>query len=370
MKRRLFSVILMTSLLLSQVQATVIYVSAINNLGTGTSWASTTSLSSAVANAVSGDTIWAQIGSYGFTHLFISQDLYIFGGFAGWEVQLSDRVISVANMQNASNASVLQGDHNVNASIFEINMPGHCEIDGFILEEAGLPGVTQGAGINSCGYDVLELHIRHVIFRNNQGLSGGGAYLHRTIAHISQSIFYKNEVKDCGGGLFLSICNNTELVNVLFYKNAADNGTQSTHRGGAIYLETTQAIFNHITVDNNMLGSTLTGVHADTSQLEIYNSIINDKVELDINSIVNYEYCYLFGPSNLLGGSLANYAGNMFYGNASGEFVSPPIDYHLTPASICIDAGTPVGGTAIPTDIEGTPRPQGNGFDIGAYECY
>ncbi len=369
MKRRLFSVILMTSLLLSQVQATVIYVSPSGG-GTGTSWASPTTLSSAVLNATSGDTIWVQIGLYRFVHLFISQDLYIFGGFAGWEVQLSDRVISVANMQNYTNASVLQGDHNVNASIFEINMPGHCEIDGFILEEAGLPGVTQGAGINSCGYDVLELHIRHVIFRGNQGLSGGGAYLHETRASISQSVFYKNIVMDCGGGLFLSVCNNTELVNVLFYNNGTNGSPLYTNRGGAVYVETTQAIFNHITTDQNMVQPTLTGVHADTSQLEIYNSIINDKVELDINSIVNYEYCYLFGPSNLLGGSVANYAVNMFYGNASGEFVSPPIDYHLTPASICIDAGTPVGGTAIPTDIEGTPRPQGNGFDIGAYECY
>ncbi len=370
MKRRLFSVILMTSLLLSQVQATVIYVSPSNNSGTGTSWASPTTLSSAVLNATSGDTIWVQIGLYRFVHLFISQDLYIFGGFAGWEVQLSDRVISVANMHDSIDASVLQGDHNVNASIFEINMPGHCEIDGFILEGAGLPGVTQGAGINSYGYGSLELNIRHVIFRGNKGLSGGGAYLHRTRANISQSVFYDNEVMDCGGGLFLSICNNTELVNVLFYKNRTNGSYLSTNRGGAIYVETTQAIFNHITTDQNMVQPTLTGVHADTSQLEIYNSIINDKVELDINSIVNYEYCYLFGPSNLLGGSVANYAVNMFYGNASGEFVSPPIDYHLTPASICIDAGNPVNGTIVPIDIEGTPRPQGNAEDIGAYECY
>ena len=368
MKRRLFSVILMTSLLLSQVQAIVIYVSP-NGSGTGTSWASTTSLSSAVANAVSGDTIWAQIGSYGFTHLFISQDLYIFGGFAGWEVQLSDRVISVANMQNYTNASVLQGDHNVNASIFEISMPGHCEIDGFILEEAGLPGVTQGAGINSCGYDVLELHIRHVIFRDNQGLSGGGAYLHETRASISQSVFYKNIVMDCGGGLFLSVCNNTELVNVLFCNNGTNGSPLYTNRGGAVYMESTQATFNHITTSDNTQQFALTGIHADTSEIYIYNSIINDDEEMDLGSMVHYEDCYI-NPPLLLGSSVANYAGNMFYGNASGEFVSPPIDYRLTPASICIDAGMPVGGTAIPTDIEGTPRPQGNGFDIGAYECY
>ena len=41
-------------------------------------------------------------------------------------------------------------------------------------------------------------------------------------------------------------------------------------------------------------------------------------------------------------------------------------DYHLTSSSPCIDSGTSVG--APPTDIEGTSRPQGAGYDMGAYE--
>ena len=41
-------------------------------------------------------------------------------------------------------------------------------------------------------------------------------------------------------------------------------------------------------------------------------------------------------------------------------------DYHLAASSPCIDAGTPAGAPA--TDLEGALRPQGAGYDLGAYE--
>jgi hypothetical protein len=42
-------------------------------------------------------------------------------------------------------------------------------------------------------------------------------------------------------------------------------------------------------------------------------------------------------------------------------------DYHLRPDSPCIDAGS--AGDRIPrVDFDGTPRPQGRGFDMGAFE--
>jgi hypothetical protein len=43
-------------------------------------------------------------------------------------------------------------------------------------------------------------------------------------------------------------------------------------------------------------------------------------------------------------------------------------DYHLSATSPAIDNGMPV--TDVTTDIEGNPRPQGSGWDIGAYEYY
>jgi len=41
-------------------------------------------------------------------------------------------------------------------------------------------------------------------------------------------------------------------------------------------------------------------------------------------------------------------------------------DYHLTAGSPCIDTGTSSG--APDTDLEGKPRPQGAGYDMGVYE--
>lgn len=56
-------------------------------------------------------------------------------------------------------------------------------------------------------------------------------------------------------------------------------------------------------------------------------------------------------------------------GNQSGDpkFVDPgQSDYHLQESSPCVDQGTSEGAPA--DDLEGEPRPQGNGPDIGAYE--
>ncbi len=53
--------------------------------------------------------------------------------------------------------------------------------------------------------------------------------------------------------------------------------------------------------------------------------------------------------------------------NSDPNFVGgDPCIYHLSPDSLCIDAGTDNG--APETDIEGIPRPQGGAVDMGAYE--
>lgn len=41
-------------------------------------------------------------------------------------------------------------------------------------------------------------------------------------------------------------------------------------------------------------------------------------------------------------------------------------DYHLKPGSPALDAGETLDD--VPADLEGTPRPVGPAFDIGAYE--
>ena len=51
---------------------------------------------------------------------------------------------------------------------------------------------------------------------------------------------------------------------------------------------------------------------------------------------------------------------------AAGLFVAPPLDLHLRAGSAAIDAGSATLAPAV--DVEGTSRPQGAGFDLGAYE--
>ncbi len=97
------------------------------------------------------------------------------------------------------------------------------------------------------------------------------------------------------------------------------------------------------------------------------------------NQFVN---CIITNVENYLAGEkLANleFSHNDFYDNGFntpdgvGNITQNPLfentimgDYHLTKNSPCIDAAT--GSDAPKVDFEGTSRPQGNGFDMGAYE--
>ena len=56
-------------------------------------------------------------------------------------------------------------------------------------------------------------------------------------------------------------------------------------------------------------------------------------------------------------------AGNI---DADPLFVDPAADYHLAAASPCIDAGA--DETTLVSDLDGTVRPFGSGWDMGAYE--
>jgi Right handed beta helix region len=53
-------------------------------------------------------------------------------------------------------------------------------------------------------------------------------------------------------------------------------------------------------------------------------------------------------------------------GDAGLLFVTPPYDLRLLPGTAAVDSGSP--DLAPPIDVDGIPRPQGAGFDLGAHE--
>ncbi len=71
--------------------------------------------------------------------------------------------------------------------------------------------------------------------------------------------------------------------------------------------------------------------------------------------------------NNLLNGEPVSYASMNNIENQDPRFVAPKkYDFRLTSGSPAINAG--IGEQAPKTDMEGKPRPQGRGCDIGAYE--
>jgi hypothetical protein len=54
--------------------------------------------------------------------------------------------------------------------------------------------------------------------------------------------------------------------------------------------------------------------------------------------------------------------------NAGTYFVAPPFDLHLKPGTAAVDTGNPALAPAL--DVEKVARPQGAGFDLGAYERF
>jgi parallel beta-helix repeat protein len=57
---------------------------------------------------------------------------------------------------------------------------------------------------------------------------------------------------------------------------------------------------------------------------------------------------------------------NLLIEDAASLFVAPPFDLHILAGSAAIDAGSAELAPAV--DIEGRHRPEGAGFDLGAYE--
>ena len=57
---------------------------------------------------------------------------------------------------------------------------------------------------------------------------------------------------------------------------------------------------------------------------------------------------------------------NIEFTNAAALFLAPPFDLHLKPGTPAVNSGNPL--LAPPVDVEGVPRPQGPGIDLGAYE--
>ncbi len=245
----------------------------------------------------------------------------------------------------------ISGGSGFNGILYEGN---YVQISGNRVHDLGTTSCYSGAGINNNGYTIHDDNIIGNIVYNIGPKSScnqiHGIYYSNLKAHISNNITYNN----------------------------AGYGIQCWHA------------CNKVIIDNNLVfgnrfGGIIIGAGDAPGGVVTNNSIIANNIAINNIGYGIREYEY---PGSNTIGSKNQILKNIVYGNTVGgisllngntasgtitshvQFVNFQADgsgdYHLKPKSPAIDAGTSIGA---PTDdIDGVPRPQGKGYDIGPYE--
>lgn len=385
----------------------------------GTSWADAfPSLQDALtaAGTLSGGvTIWVAKGTYytdeGGTQTDDDRDatfdildgFAVYGGFAGTETSLNERVLS---MNNPDDLSILSGDLNQDDDsggdnsenayhvVFFDEVSDQTVLDGFTVTGGNSnhsPRISwadqDGGGIYNTGGssgngtpNITNCHIKG----NNAVSEGGGIYNNEGNLRMSNCMITGNTAGVDGGGMYNytytlgldgSPCSPT-LTNCVFTGNSA------TGDGGAMY--------NHSyggPVRPAIINCTFTGNDAGSAGNEIYNYVMyilnttvgacepqftnciiwNDGAIRNSHAVPAYAYCNIKGS----GGSAAWVASGSDYGNnidADPLFVDPAAgDLRLVTGSPCLDSGDN-GANTEPVDLDGKARIQNGTIDMGAYE--
>lgn len=239
-----------------------------------------------------------------------------------------------------------------------------------VLSGAGSRRVMSLASSNTSS--AADLEVRILTIRDGSGFGYGGIRAETVGGDVAlDRLIVRNNTAagtDSTGGILVPAARRVDVTNSLLLNNVCATGWCA-----ARLASTTTNLwaigFNHNTVARNGCpanGCLMGGVHfGGTAAADISNNAFsaNGAEQADFTN----PNCHL--RSNMIGG----YRGTPAFVAGIVDpkdpgFVNPAGDnYRLRPDSPLLDAGEPnVDGSAL--DLDGRPRPNGAGFDIGAYE--
>ncbi|HDN51460.1 MAG TPA: DUF1565 domain-containing protein, partial [Thermoplasmatales archaeon] len=192
---------------------------------------------------------------------------------------------------------------------------------------------------------------------------------------------------DCWSGGYKIWQDNITIVNSLGYHNGITNvevdwdgepGTVTLQNCNFVDAQVYNIWYENATGDSlHMYNCILAGgdnIGLAFEEMDVSNYCGDYNIFHNDNEyrVIAVAYTDEFSMDDVANGGWANYSGQdlhslVSYHPESELFTNLSLwDLHLIGGSMAIDAGTQVNAPSI--DYDGIPRPQGNGYDIGAYE--
>jgi hypothetical protein len=209
----------------------------------------------------------------------------------------------------------------------------------------------------------LDVHDNGLSARNQHGI-----YLSTSNNLIERSRIYRH------GGYGVHVYSSFGGVNknIIRYSKVYDNNVAGNIAGLILGSGSDHQAYN------NLIWNNASGILINSWGAHVYNNTIvnntkyvsgSDKVGIQLNTttgamLVNN---LIYGqPIAILGSNAQVIQSNNLINIDPGFVAGAQQDFRLKAGSPAIDAGTAL--STVPDDFDGVPRPQGPGFDIGAYE--
>ena len=432
--RTLFRLYILLTLLCASVsamaQSKTYYVSpTAKGTGDGSSWSNVTTLTNALDKAVAGDQIWVQ----GFEQITSADQLYIaptggfsvksgvqlYGGFAGTETKLTDRV-TLGKPYQMKYRSVLSGDIGKNddsdntnlifpandtrsdnaTHVLSVNMAPTSTsgnnntyptiINGFTIAGGQADGTNEkGGGIYIYGDNSNggNFRIERCFLFNNYATQGGAVYVDAALKNvnngeslINQCVVYNNAageraaVENQGGGIYLAGA--ATVVNTSIFNN----------ENGGLRISSGSNVVNSTIARNTGAGVDMTAKPSGTDP-NVYNSIIWGNTFLSVENQPGFKNsAYHEVAANDDNGNV--YVAKENRDAAAGPMFDAPSvktsydrdfdwrqnayplwSWNVLEGSVMIDKGNGIYYTTYGNeDMAGNTRVRGDTIDIGAYE--
>ena len=340
----------------------------------GRSWASAYRDLQSAVNAAAGDgrgEIWAAEGAYTGTFsyvLMMPDNVHLYGGFNGVETARTQR-----NWK--AHPAIIDGENKRGGVLGADNIV----LDGFEVTRSKSSwggGFVSYSGVAS---------IRNCVFHGNSADNGGAiSGQEASSITISDSIFERNTAVYAGGAIW--VWNSTRVTGCILRENVAESG-------GAIAIQEGQAEVTNCLMESNSAksGGAIYGAFcsADIINCTITANVAqqggaayNLAIPPEMGKALTFTNCVFWGDSAAEGAEIYNKDANpaVTYSCVQGGYegtgnidadplfvhAGSPGEIQLLEGSRCIDSGISAGAPT--TDLMGRLRPQGFGFEMGAFE--